>query len=110
MAQERRLVHRQDQVHVHRHVGAQAGRAHLRGEAHAAEDLHGARVAALHLGQELRRVLALDERAAHARLAERDGERQSDRSGSDDEDLGIDGAHGAVIIISACGGSSRRSP
>ena len=37
------------------------------------------------------------------RLAEIDGERQPDRPGADDENLGVDSArlHGAVIIISA---------
>jgi hypothetical protein len=73
---QRRQVQRAHDVHVHRHIGGQAGGAHLRREAHAAEDLHGARVAALHLRQELRLGLALDQRAAHAALAELDGEDQ----------------------------------
>ena len=95
--QQRRLVQRAHDVHVHRHVRRQAGGAHFRREAHAAEDLHGARVAALHLRQELRLGLALDERAAHAALAEVDGEREPDRPGADDQNFGID----RLIIISA---------
>ena len=39
------------------HVGRQAGGADSLGEPHAAEDFHGAGVAALHLGQQLRRLL-----------------------------------------------------
>ncbi len=85
MTHQRRLVERSDDVDVHRHIGAQARGAHLVRETHTAVDLHGARVAALHLRQELRRVLALDERAAHASLSEIDGEREADRTGADDE-------------------------
>ena len=84
-------------VDVHRHVRRQARGAHFRREAHAAEDLHGARVAALHLRQELRLGLALDQRAAHAAPAELDGEHQPHRSRADDQDFGID----RLIIISA---------
>ena len=80
-------------------IGTSAGRPAartFRREPHAAEDLHGARVAALHLRQELRRGLALDQRAAHAALAEVDGEHQPHRSRADDQDFGID----RLIIIS----------
>ena len=58
-------------------------------EAEPAVDFHGAGVAALHLGQELRRLFLLEEGAAHAALAEIDGERQADRAGADDENLCI---------------------
>src|SRR5436190_8169681 len=95
-AQQRRLVHRQDHVDIHRRVAVQPGRADLAGETHAPEDFHRAGVAALHLGEELRRFLALDQRAAHAFLAEVDGERQSDRPGADDQDLGIR-SHAVII-------------
>ena len=40
-------------------------------------------------GQQLRRALLLDQRAAHAAPAEVDGERQPDRAGADDENLGV---------------------
>ena len=66
----------------------QPGGADFLGEPHAPVDFHGARVAALHLRQELRRVLLLDQHAAHAAPAEIDGERQPDRAGADDENLG----------------------
>jgi hypothetical protein len=92
MVQERRRVHRPDDVDVHRHFGAEPGHAHFRREAHAAEDLHGAGVAPLHLRQELRCGLALDERAAHAFLAEVDREDQANRPRADDENLGVEQA------------------
>src|SRR6185503_3163708 len=92
---ERRLVERAHDEDVHRHVGAQARGTHLRREAHAAVDFHGARVAALHLRQELRRFLALDERAAHALLPEGDGEREPDGAGADHKHLRF--AHPVII-------------
>jgi len=49
----------------------------------------------------MRRFLALDQSTAHALLAEIDGERQSDRPGADDQDLGIR-SH-AVIIYAVNG-------
>jgi len=52
------------------------------GEDPCAGRFHRAGVAALHLGKELRRFLALDQSTAHALLAEIDGERQSDRPGA----------------------------
>ena len=63
----------------------QAGGADAVGKPHAAEDFHGAGVAPLHLGQELRCLLLLDQRAAHAAHAEIDGERQPHRTGADDQ-------------------------
>jgi len=54
-------------------------------------------------------AFALDERAPDAGLSERDGERESDRARAHHDDFSFDGAHGAVIIISACDGSSQRS-
>src|SRR5438445_372816 len=102
-AQQRRLVHRQDHVDVHRHVAVQPGGADLPGETHAPEDFHRAGVAALHLGKELRRFLALDQSAAHALLAEIDGERQSDRPGADDQALGI---RSHAVLIYAVNGAA----
>ena len=65
------------------------GVADLLRDAHAPVDFHGARVAALHLRQELRRVFLLEENAAHAAAAEIDRERQPHRSGADNDDLGV---------------------
>src|SRR5437870_1177377 len=96
LAQQGRLVHCEDHVDVHRRVAVQPGGADLPCETHAPEDFHRAGVPALHLGKELRRFLALDQRAAHALLAEIDGERQSDRPGADDQDLGIR-SHDVII-------------
>ena len=48
--QDRRIDKAGDDEDVHRHVAEAAGRAYFLGQPHAAEDLHGARVAALHLG------------------------------------------------------------
>ena len=56
---------------------------------HAPVDLHGAGVAPLHLRQKLRRVLLLDQRAAHAAAAKIDGEREPDRAGADNDDLRV---------------------
>ena len=87
--QQRRLGERRDDEHVHRHVARKAGVADFLHDAEAAVDFHGAGVAALHLGQELRRFFLLEQDAAHAAAAEVDGERQADGSGADDDDLGI---------------------
>ena len=90
--QQRRL----DQIgehdeHVHRHVGRQADGADAVGQPHAPIDFHGARVGALHLRQEQRRFLLLDERAAHAAHAEIDGEREPGRTGAGNDDLCVHG-------------------
>ena len=85
-------------------IGTSAGRPaarNLLGEAHAAEDFHGARVAALHLRQALRRVLALDQRAAHAAPAEIEREGEPDRSGADDQNLGVHARRESVSSQSA---------
>ena len=83
--QERRLVHRQRDVHVHRHVGGQPGRPDLRGQPHPPEDLHRPGVAPLHLRQELRRGLPVDQRAVDAAASEIDGQGEADRSRADHE-------------------------
>ncbi len=88
--QQRRLQDRGDDEHVHRAFRRQAGGADAVGEPHAAEDFHGPGVAALHLGQELRRLLLLDERAAHAAHAEIDGEGEPHRPRADDQNVRID--------------------
>ncbi len=86
-AQQRRLVHRRDDVDVHWHVGAEARGANAFRQSHATVHFHRAGVDALHLGQEGRGFLLLDERAADAALTEVDGERQAHGPGADDEHL-----------------------
>src|SRR5712692_4119437 len=71
-------------------MGRQAGGTDAVCEPHAAEDFHGAGIAPLHLGKELRCFLLLDERAAHAAQPEIDREGQPDRTRADDENLGVD--------------------
>ena len=68
--------------------GKPASRNFLR-DAEPAVDLHGAGVAPLHLGQKLRRVLLLEQDAAHAAAAKIDGEREPDRAGADNDDLRV---------------------
>ena len=87
--QERRLQDRGDDEHVHRAFGRQAGGADAVGEPHATVDFHGAGVAPFHLGQELRGLLLLDQRAAHAAHAEIDGERQAHWPSADDQNVRI---------------------
>ena len=87
--QERRLDQREHDEHVHRAARRQAGRAHFLRDSHAPVDLHAAGIAALHLGEELRRLLLLDDGASNAAQAEIDGERQAGRAGTDDENLGV---------------------
>ena len=65
--------------HVHRHVGRQSGGADAVGQPHAPIDFHGTRIGALHLRQEQRRFLLLEQHAA-ARRACRDRRRASGRS------------------------------
>jgi hypothetical protein len=87
--QQRRLVHRKDDVDVHRHVRREARGANAIRQAHPAEDLHRPGVAALHLGQEFGRRLLLDQGAAHAPAAEIHRQGQPDRAGADDQDVGV---------------------
>ncbi len=68
----------------------------LVGQSHAPVDFHGARVGALHLRQEQRRLLLLDQDAAHAAHAEIDRKREARRSGAGNDDLGI---HAQCIIF-----------
>ena len=89
-AQERRFDQRGDDEHIHRAVRREAGGADALGKAHPAEHFHGAGIAALHLGQELRRLLLLDQHARDAAHAEINRERQPDGTGADNEDLGVD--------------------
>ena len=65
-------------------------------EAQPPKDLHGAGVAALHLGQELRRFLLFDQNTANAAPAEIERQGQADRTGADDENLG--GRQGCVSL------------
>jgi len=87
--EERRLNQRQHDEHIHRDVAREPGGADLFGEPHAPENLHAARIHALHLGEELRRLFLLDEHATHTAQAEIDREREPNRAGTNDEDLGI---------------------
>ena len=87
--QQRRLQDRGDDEDVHRALRRQAGGADAVGEPHAAVDFHGAGVAPLHLGQELRGLLLLDQGAAYAAQAEIDGEGQAHRTGADDQNVRI---------------------
>ena len=87
--QKRRLDQRQHDEHVHRTMARQAGLANAIHNSDAPVDLHRAGIAALHLGQELRRVFLLDDRASHAAASEIDGKRQARGTGADDENLGI---------------------
>ena len=82
-------AHRIRQEHVHRRFARQACVAHGLGDAQAAEDLHRAGVAALHLRELNRCRVALDQRRAHAALREIEREREADRPGADDENLRI---------------------
>src|SRR5207249_4625929 len=87
---------------------AQAGDADLVDDSHAPEDFHGARIASLHLRQELRRFLLLDQRAAHAAPAEIDGERKTVRTAADDEHLRVHRAYSALSICAYPGPASTR--
>jgi hypothetical protein len=86
---QRRLDERQHDEDVHGTVGGKPGSANLFRNPHAPVDFHGAGIAALHLGKELRRLLLLDDRAAHPAAAEIDGERQACGSRADDENLRV---------------------
>ena len=88
--QDRRIDKAGDDEDVHRHVAEAAGRADFLGQPHAAEELHGARVAALHLGPLPAGVIALDEDALHAALREVDREGQADRTRPDDQHIGVE--------------------
>ena len=87
--QQRRLDQRGDDEHVHRHVARKTGIADLLRDAEPAVDFHGAGIAPLHFRQELRRVLLLEQDAAHAAAAKIDGERKPDRAGADNDDLRV---------------------
>ena len=87
--QQRRLDQRRDDEHVHGHVARKPGIADLLRDAEPPVDFHGAGVAPLHFWQELRRVLLLEQDAAHAPAAEIDGEREPDRPGTDNDDLRV---------------------
>jgi hypothetical protein len=88
--QERRLDERKDDEHIHGAVRGKAGGANLIGDAHAPIDLHAAGIAALHLRQEGRRLLLLDEHGAHAAQAEIHGESEAGRPATHDEDLRVE--------------------
>ncbi len=89
MRDQRLLGQRQNDEHIHRHIGAEPRGTNTFGDAEPAINLHRPRVAALHLRQKGRRVFLLDQRGADAALAEIDGEGQPDRAAADDEYLRI---------------------
>ena len=90
LVQQRRLddVPQHDE-NVHRYVGRKPHRADAIRQPHAPVDLHRARIGALHLRQEQRRFLLLDQNAADAAHAEVDREGQTRRAGAGDENLGF---------------------
>ena len=87
MAHQRRLGKGEHDEHIHGSVFVQARGANVLHDAHAAEDLHGARVAALHLGEESRLGLLFDEDGAYAATAEIEREDQPHRACADDNYL-----------------------
>ena len=87
--QQRFLDQVEDDEDVHRHIARKPRRPDLARQAEPAIDLHRAGVAALHLGKELRGVLLLDKGATDAAHPEVDRQGQSDRPGSDDDDLRV---------------------
>ena len=89
MVHQRWFDERQHDEDVHGTMRRKAGGANLLGNAHAPVDLHRAGITALHLRQELRRILLLDDNRAHATQSEVDGERQPGRARADDENLCI---------------------
>ena len=91
-------------------VARQAGIADFFGNAQAAVDFHGAGVAALHFRELDCSFVALDQRAAHAALAEVERQRQADRPGADDQDIGFrQGICGDVLHCLAVRGRVRAS-
>jgi hypothetical protein len=84
---QRRLDQRQHDEDVHGAMRGESGGANLVGDAHAPVDLHGASVATLHLGEKLRRLLLLNDGAAHAAPPEIDRQGQAGRTRSDNENL-----------------------
>ena len=90
--QKRRLDQRGDDEHVHGRLARKSGVTHLLRDAQTAIDFHGAGVTPLHLRQELRRRLLLEQDAVDASPTEVDGERQADRSGADDQYLAVQAA------------------
>src|SRR6266849_10329024 len=105
--EKRRFDDRGDDEDVHRAMGRQAGGTDAVREPHAAENFHGAGIAPLHLGKELRRFLLLDERAAHAAQPEIDREGQPDRARADYKNLGVD--HGKTPSCYPLGPNARRT-
>src|SRR5713101_9728860 len=101
MVKERRFDDRSDDEDVHWAMGRQAGGTDAICEPHASEDFHGAGIASLHLGKELRRFLLLDERTAHAAQPQIDRKDQPDRARADDENLGVD--HGDPPVTKEAG-------
>ena len=59
------LYQRSNDEHIHRAVSWKAGVTDLLGETQPPIDLHSTGIASFHLGQELRRLLLLDQHTAH---------------------------------------------
>jgi len=87
--QQWRRVERKHDEHVHRAIRPQARGADFPRQPHAAIDFHGARIDALHLRQERRARLLLDQNSADAAPPEIDGKRQSGRSRTYDQNVAI---------------------
>ena len=83
--QKRRIDHRRDDEHVHRHPRGQALGADGLRDSHAPVDFHGACVAALHFWPHMRLGLLLDQRVANAAPSEVESEREADRAGADNK-------------------------
>ncbi len=96
MMHERRFDERQHDEDVHGTMRGKTGGANLLDNTHAPVDLHGPGVAALHLREELRRILLLDDDRAHTAESEVDGKGQSGRTRPDDENLGIHADSGTL--------------
>ena len=82
-----RVDQRRDNKDIHRHVARQAGVADFLRNAEPAVDFHRPGVAPFHLGQELRRILLLQQNAVHAAAPKIDRERQAHGSSADDDDF-----------------------
>ena len=108
---QRRLDQRRDNKDIHRHVAREAGVADLLRDAEPAVDFHCAGVAPLHFRQELRRILLLQQDAAHAAAAKIDREGQAHGSGADNDDFCVQRTISVVPgeRVSARPGPIRRS-
>jgi hypothetical protein len=82
-------------------VCGQPGATDFLGNSHAPVDFHRTSVGMLHLRQELRFLLLLDQNAANPPLAEINCERQPDRSGTDDQNVSMESCRVTRNLIRA---------